>query len=69
MAETVFPQEKGELQVTLGPEYWKGKELNEARLPLSLEYGITDRVQVGLEIPYQSVDPAPGSKKSGLCDI
>ena len=69
IAETVAPQEKGELQVTSGGEYWKDDALKQTGVPLTFEYGITDRFQVELEAPYIFLKPEAGTKRSGPGDV
>jgi hypothetical protein len=51
MGETVFPQEKKELQFTLMPVFIKS-EFDQFSIPLAVEYGITDRLQAEIEVPY-----------------
>lgn len=47
--ELVYPQEKGELQLTLGTTFHRNSAWNAFRTPVSLEYGLTNRWQVGFE--------------------
>jgi hypothetical protein len=50
LGQMVYPQEKGEIQFTTG--YFSAVESkHEARLPVVVEYGITDRLQVSVELP------------------
>lgn len=44
-SDTVYPQEKGEVQLTLLPTYAKGRETRSLLSPMIFEYGITDRLQ------------------------
>lgn len=46
--ETVFVQNKNEFQVTTKPAYWNQKDRQEINLPFQFEYGITNRLQIGL---------------------
>jgi hypothetical protein len=46
LTETVYPQERGELQVTLGALVDRTRDDKAALVPFSLEYGITDRWQL-----------------------
>ncbi len=51
LAETVFSQEKNEVQFTLKPLFTKSR-YRQLSIPFSVEYGITDRLQLELEVPY-----------------
>lgn len=54
VSETVFAQEKNEIQITVRPAYWKNKEeLEILHFPVLLEFGFADRFQVELTLPYQ----------------
>lgn len=53
LGESVYPQEKGELQFTTGFRY-PDEESDNWGTPVFFEYGITDYFQIGLEIPIQS---------------
>lgn len=48
-SDLVFPQERGEIQITLGASGFDREEGDRLQVPLTLEYGITDRFQVELE--------------------
>ena len=48
-SDLVFPQERGEIQITLGASGFEREEGDRLQVPLTLEYGITDRFQVELE--------------------
>jgi Putative MetA-pathway of phenol degradation len=45
----VYPQERGEVQLTYTFRFRKGEGFSSLHTPLNLEYGITDRWQVGFE--------------------
>lgn len=45
-SELVFPQEQGEVQLTLSPEFSKGSEAKVTVAPLTIELGLTDNWQV-----------------------
>lgn len=45
----VYPQERGELQLSYTSRYSKGKCHSSLETPLTLEYGITDRWQIEIE--------------------
>ncbi len=67
VAETVYAQPKGGTQITLMSRYDEGTA--EWQSPLILEYGITSRFQVGVELPYVSRRMGEGGRTSGLGDI
>lgn len=46
--ELVYPQDRGEVQLTFGPRKFSGGE-ESAEIPIAAEYGITDRLQVEIE--------------------
>lgn len=47
--ELVFSQERGELQVTLGPAFADTRQRLSSQLPVVLEYGLTDAWQAEIE--------------------
>lgn len=47
LTEVVYPQEKGETQLTLRVLVDRARPERSALIPLSIEYGLTDRWQVG----------------------
>jgi hypothetical protein len=51
LGQTVFPQEKKEIQFTLKPSFTKKSE-GLISIPFEMEYGFTDRLQIEIEIPY-----------------
>jgi hypothetical protein len=64
----VYPQEKNEVQLTFGYFDDVDADGNSAQL-FELEYGITDRFQIGLEVPIESVEdeePFDGVRQLGL---
>ena len=58
--EVVYPQEEGELQLTIGSRFDKGRASDSLAFPIGLEYGITDAWQVGLEWTALARVGAPG---------
>jgi hypothetical protein len=57
LSDTAYPQEKGEWQLTLSPEYEDNDEESRFSMPLSIEFGITDQLQVELEYtPYIDIN-------------
>ncbi|WP_437934186.1 hypothetical protein [Sorangium sp. So ce341] len=55
LGETPFPQEALELQVTSAPAWERAGRRVRFGVPLLLELGITDRLQVGAELPLELV--------------
>ena len=54
LGKVVYPQEKDEVQLTLG--YFDGVEaVGNSELLFEIEYGITDRFQIAFEVPIESV--------------
>jgi len=49
--ETVFSQDRNEIQFTLKPSFTKSEQ-SQLCIPFSVEYGITDRLQIEVEVPY-----------------
>ena len=45
----VYPQERGEVQLSYTSRFSKGKDHSSLQTPLNLEYGITDRWQIEIE--------------------
>jgi hypothetical protein len=53
MSETVYAQEKNEIQITLKPAYRNQKDGTKIKsIPVQFEYGFTDRFQIELGLPY-----------------
>jgi hypothetical protein len=46
--ELVYPQQRGEMQVTLAPSFHREREQDLWRAPVGLEYGLTDSWELGL---------------------
>lgn len=46
LTEVVYPQAKGEIQITLGTLLDRSRDDRSALMPLSIEYGLTDRWQI-----------------------
>lgn len=58
-SDSVFPQEAGEWQLSIGADYTKDDEHKTTSLTTGLEYGITNSLQVELEhTPYIRIKPA-----------
>ena len=69
-SETVYPQEEGEVQVSVGALFERGDEDRRSVTPLALEYGITSAWQVELEWDsVVSLDPRDGDRVWGSGDL
>jgi hypothetical protein len=66
MGETVYAQEKNEVQFTLKPAYWKKDDMEMLSIPLQFEYGFTDRFQIEVQLPYYFLRPQPGQAVNGM---
>ncbi|MCG6190820.1 transporter [Maribellus maritimus] len=68
--ELVYPQEKGEIQLTLNPEYGRTRDLNHISFPVLAEYGITDNWQLGFSWnSFQNNFGGNNMSVSGIGDI
>ena len=53
IGETVYAQEKNEIQITSKPAYRNQRDRTKLKnIPIQIEYGFTDRFQVELGLPY-----------------
>ena len=69
-SELVYPQEKGEVQLTIAPTWQEQEEGRARQLPLVVEYGITDAWQVGLELnALTDLRTDDGDRARGLGDL
>ncbi len=69
-AETVYPQEKGEVQLLLRPTFSDRDDRNLFQVPFSIEYGITDVWQ--LEVAWDTFvnrNPETGATTRGIGDL
>ncbi len=65
----VYPQAKGEVQLTFFPQYFRGRSVDWTGTPIYTEYGITDRLQVELAwAGYLRRNPSLGKTTSGVGD-
>ncbi len=69
VGEKIYIQEQGELYVVLEAAYEKATDEREFELAAELSIGVTDRMQVVAEVPFEFVDPDDDSRRSGLGDI
>lgn len=68
--ELVYPQEKGEVQLTLNPEIGNTEDLNYINFPVLAEYGITDNWQLGFSwSSFQNNFDGNNTSVSGIGDI
>lgn len=67
--ETVYPQEKGEFQVTFASKFSKGAERKLFETPVAMEYGISDRWQVSLEWSASNRLTTGDDKARGVGDL
>ncbi|MET0637879.1 MAG: hypothetical protein ABWZ25_17745 [Chitinophagaceae bacterium] len=67
--ETVYAQERKEVQFTLKPAYWKKEGLKMLHIPLQVEYGFSDRFQVELQLPYYNLHPKIGQTINGMGNV
>ena len=64
-SDSVFPQEAGEWQLSIGADYTKDDAHKTTSLTTGLEYGITDSLQVELEhTPYIRIKPAQDDEET-----
>ena len=69
-SDLVFSQEAGEFQFSFTPHYAEADEETSWALPVSLEYGISDNLQVELEwVSYGQNNPDDESASSGVGDV
>ena len=64
IAQTVYAQHKNEVQFTIKPAFWKIQGSRIMNIPLQLEYGFTDRLQVELGFPFGLSHSAIGESSS-----
>jgi len=69
-SDLVFAQEAGEFQFSFTPHYAEAGEETSWALPVSLEYGISDKLQIELEwVSYGQNNPSDESANSGVGDV
>jgi hypothetical protein len=68
LTEVVYPQERGELQLTAGARFDNGRASDSTTVPVGVEYGLTDAWQVGLEWGAFTRVGSPGSAVTGTGD-
>jgi hypothetical protein len=60
--------EKSHLEIESGFEYTKQTD-DEYSWSACLKYGILEKWDIGIEVPYQFIEPAAGDNVNGICDI
>jgi hypothetical protein len=66
LARNVHPQDKGEVQVTWSLQHSGEEDVSTTNMTFEAEYGITDRLQVQAELPWQRVHPRAGDAAAGF---
>lgn len=69
VGEKIYIQEEGELYVILEAAYEKAKHEREFELSAEVSIGVTDRMQIVAEVPFEFVNPDDDTKSDGLGDI
>jgi hypothetical protein len=72
-SELVYPQEKGEIQVTLAPQFGKSEEQKTGDLGLEVEYGLTSAWQIAFgwntvairDLPQEEAFTGTGDLEAG----
>ncbi|HIG78461.1 MAG TPA: hypothetical protein EYG50_08610 [Cycloclasticus sp.] len=69
-SDLVYAQEADEIQFTFAPQYTESSEGATWALPIAIEYGITDNLQVELEwVSHTQNNPDDESANSGIGDV
>ena len=69
-SDVVYTQEKGELQLTIRPEYRYSGSTEHWSLPLAAEYGLNDNLQIEIEwVSYTRDSEQAGTTSSGQGDL
>lgn len=72
-SELVFPQEQGEIQIASLPTYRDGPEGSSLEIPIGIEYGITDALQLEVEwsayIDADADDPEESGSGQGNLQV
>jgi hypothetical protein len=68
--DLVYSQDKGEVQLTLAPQWHRAGKSREWIIPLTIEYGLTGAWQVELEWEmFKHSNPGEGSTTLGVGDL
>ena len=68
LGEAAYPQDAGETQLSLG-HFWTDRGDFRSSLPLFLEYGITDELQVGVTLPINDHHANDPELRDGLGNV
>ncbi|KTD19213.1 hypothetical protein EAW55_13635 [Legionella jordanis] len=69
-SDVVYPQDKGEIQLSFLPSYFNNREGKTTFFPLEIEYGLTDFWQIDALLDlYQINRPKEGPRGAGLGDV
>lgn len=63
--ETVYPQAKNEVQLTTLPAFWKTKNTRTTTATSEIEYGVSKRFTVEVELPYSFIHQAGNQSVHG----
>ena len=66
LARNVHPQDKGEVQVTWSLQHASEEDTSHTDMAVEAEFGITDRLQIQAELPWQRVHPRAGDAVAGF---
>lgn len=70
IGEVVYPQERGEIQITVVPQYRDTDIEGLLEFPLTIEYGITNSWQLEIEwVPFARIYPDTGPSRNGIDDL
>src|SRR5438045_2289390 len=69
VGENVYRQDKGEFVLVLAPSFAKANDAKEFEFEPELKYGLTDNIQLSIELPYTIVNPDSGSQHQGVGDL
>jgi hypothetical protein len=68
--DLVYPQEKGEVQLTFAPTFRRERDGSVWEIPISMEYGLTDAWQVEVEwFAFLQRRPSTGGTIRGIGDL
>jgi hypothetical protein len=69
LARNAHPQERHEVQVTWSLEHAREDDVAATDIGLEVEYGITDRLQLEAELPWQRLRPAGEEASSAFGNV
>lgn len=68
-SELAFAQEQGELQVGLSINYLNADEFESSETAVSFEYGVTEKFEMVIFLPYRTLDFNDDNVHDGIGDI